>query len=57
MIISDDLNNYQTDEMGVSVGDLFVHRFGELVGDSNTLGVEEAVELWPRDNVLAFDVE
>ena len=43
--------------MGVSVGDLFVHRFGELVGDSNTLGVEEAVELWPRDNVLAFDVE
>ena len=30
MIISDDLNNYQTDEMGVSVGDLFVHRFGEF---------------------------
>ena len=29
--------------MGVSVGDLFVHRFGELVGDSDTLGVEEAM--------------
>ena len=51
MIISNDLNKLMRWEF------LFVHRFGELVGDSNTLGVEEAVELWPRDNVLAFDVE